>query len=343
MTVTASGGGARGSRQVRVGRLARLAGCAAVSMVVGVALAAAPALGATAEIHILTNVSGPGPAYQLQAQLKAFSSGAHVLTITNPSSNASVGSGMGILTGVELDGPGGFPPEDDPTLSCSSCNYSADGAHTSDAGDGFNTFATRNTAVAFDEGTQDGTCEQSQAFEDLGPQVAVCDFASEGSQGQGVGGVPPGQSVTITYTTGSSPSTPTLDGRNLYRLEEHFDFNDKAPRCRPSGYGNEARDPGAFPSRAVAASSCTVPATPKIDKVQIHPRKHTARFHQKAKGATKFACELLHNGKVLFLHSCGPWKWYANPLRPGRYDYLVWGVNSAGRSKTPAFQSFRMS
>jgi hypothetical protein len=86
-----------------------------------------------------------------------------------------------------------------------------------------------------------------------------------------------------------------------------------------------------------------VPATPKIDKVQIHPGKHTARFHQKAKGATKFACELLHNGKVLFLHSCGPWKWYANPLRPGRHDYVVWGVNSAGRSKTPAFESFRMN
>jgi hypothetical protein len=310
-------------------------------MVAVAALAAAPALGATAQIHILTNVSGPGPAYQLQAQLKAFSGGTHVLTITNPSSNASVGSGKGILTGVELDGPGGFPPEDDPTLSCSSCNYAAHAS--SDSGDGFNTFDTRNPhVVAFDEGTQDGTCEPSQAFEDLGEQVATCDFASEGSQGQGVGGVPPGQSVTITYTTESSSSTPTLSGRNLYRVEEHFDFNDKAPACRPSGYGNEARDLGPFRPRAVAASSCTVPATPKIDKVQIDPKKHTARFHQKSKGATKFECELLHNGKKLFLHSCGPWKGYASPLRPGRYDYLVWGVNRAGRSKAPAFQAFRM-
>jgi hypothetical protein len=163
--------------------------------------------------------------------------------------------------------------------------------------------------------------------------VMICRFAGEGFHGEAESGIRPGQSVTFRYST-----TAGLPG--LYRVEEHFDYNDEAPQCRPTGYGNEARDPGALPVGAMAASSCTVPANPKIDQVLINQKKHTARFHQQAKGATNFACELIRNNKLLFFRSCGPSKWYANPLKPGKYVYLVWAVNSAGRSKRAGFQGF---
>jgi hypothetical protein len=333
MTMTASDGGAGGSRRVLVGRLARLAGCAAVSMVFVVALAAAPAL--ADKIDVLTNTSpflegtnggrtfGAIPDYALQAELTSSSDGVHTLKLTNPASNASVASGQGVITGVELDGPGGATVNDNAECCGLGAYLNSNDAFRSPMdGDFFDVLGTTPNQFS-------GSCDVQDTQD-----VATCKFAEEGFQGA-EGGIFPGQTYTVTYrTVGGVPG--------LYRLEVHFDFNDLAPGCRPRGYGNEARDRGSSPFGATAASSCKVPATPKIDDVNIDRSKRTAQFHQKAKGATSFTCELLRNRKVLFLHSCGAKKWYSHPLKPGTYVYLVWAGNRAGRSKAAGFMNFKL-
>jgi hypothetical protein len=53
-------------------------------------------------------------------------------------------------------------------------------------------------------------------------------------------------------------------------------------------------------------------------------------------------CELIHNSKVKYRAACGSTKRYSNRLSPGKYLFLVWGVNKAGSDPHPMEKKFTL-
>lgn len=97
-----------------------------------------------------------------------------------------------------------------------------------------------------------------------------------------------------------------------------------------------------------ALKSKTAPARPthsKITKAKINAHKHTASFSFSARGASRFQCELIpptkkgHKKPKVTFGSCRSPKTYKH-LKPGKYTFLVRGVNSAGGDRTPARKTF---
>ena len=94
-------------------------------------------------------------------------------------------------------------------------------------------------------------------------------------------------------------------------------------------------------AHARVADKCTPPSKTRITQAKIN--RNTAFFRFTARLATKFECELVRNGKIMFRHSCQSPKPYANPLPRGTYKFIVWGVNRAGIDRRPAQKSFKIS
>jgi hypothetical protein len=91
-----------------------------------------------------------------------------------------------------------------------------------------------------------------------------------------------------------------------------------------------------------AADNCAPPGTTKITKAKISPQQGSASFSYQAKRATRYECELVDNKKLKFRASCGSDKKYANGLAPGKYAFIVWGVNAGGGSAKAAVKKFQI-
>ena len=89
---------------------------------------------------------------------------------------------------------------------------------------------------------------------------------------------------------------------------------------------------------ARVADNCTPPSHTRITDAKIKAK--TALFRFKARLATSFWCELIRNNQVMFNRSCHSPKPYANPLPPGKYIFLVSGVNRGGMDSTAAVKKF---
>jgi len=89
---------------------------------------------------------------------------------------------------------------------------------------------------------------------------------------------------------------------------------------------------------ARANDSCTPPSNTRIIEAKINT--NTAFFRFKARLATRFWCELIRNKRVMFNRSCQSPKPYANPLPPGKYTFLVSGVNRGGMDSKAAVKQF---
>jgi hypothetical protein len=100
-----------------------------------------------------------------------------------------------------------------------------------------------------------------------------------------------------------------------------------------------ANDSGAADARV--ADKCTPPSNTRITQAKIN--RNTAFFRFAARLATRFECQLLRNGKIMFRRSCQSPKPYANRLPRGKYKFLVSGINRAGIDRRPAQKSFTIS
>jgi hypothetical protein len=89
------------------------------------------------------------------------------------------------------------------------------------------------------------------------------------------------------------------------------------------------------------ADKCTPPSNTRITQAKIN--RNTAFFRFSARLATRFECELLRNGKIMFRRSCQSPKPYANRLPRGTYKFVVRGINRAGIDRRPAQKSFTIS
>jgi hypothetical protein len=95
-------------------------------------------------------------------------------------------------------------------------------------------------------------------------------------------------------------------------------------------------------SDAVIADACAPPGPAKLTSAKINQRARTASFRYVANHAMHYQCELLYNKIVKYRAPCGPAKQYANPLAPGKYAFVVWGVNAGGGSAQTAVKKFKI-
>jgi hypothetical protein len=245
--------------------------------------------------------------YSVQATISNPSGRESDVTITNPQSNADQG-GTGVITAVTLAGPGGTFQNDpgyDPTQV------------------GF--FGTPFTSTV-------GDCNTGK----FNPDYLTCMF-SDYSAFDASGGIAPGDSVTITYT-----SPPGGDANNLWAVDVDFDFDDLGPDCRPSGFSDTLRRAIMSSQKFGYASDCAPPTNVKIVSEHIHQKSRTASFSQSAKHATGYFCELYRGGHMMFAHKCSAKKAYTDSLPRGTYTYEVWGLNKHGRSPDAAIRRFKL-
>jgi hypothetical protein len=94
-------------------------------------------------------------------------------------------------------------------------------------------------------------------------------------------------------------------------------------------------------SLAYAADNCTQPGNTRIAKAKINQKAGAASFAYKAKYATKYVCELLHDNHITHRTSCGAAKSYAG-LDSGTYFFLVWGANRAGVAQKATVYGFKI-
>jgi hypothetical protein len=246
----------------------------------------------------------------------------NTLTITNPGENEALvfaydNGDQGVITSVDLNGPGGYTGNGGP------------GGNGAVANGSF----TANKPFTVNSPSGIGSCNVLDYIN------AFCSFARYTGE-DASGGLHPGQSATITYPTNAPGS--------LGSVSVNFDYDDIFPHCRPSGYGDDAvfhSDFGELGSTAAASSAndCLPPVKVRITAVHINKKKHTASFHQTAKHATGFGCILKRNNKVMFDHSCGATKAYTHRLPGGSYIYQVWAVNKSGVSRDFAVAHFKLS
>jgi hypothetical protein len=117
-----------------------------------------------------------------------------------------------------------------------------------------------------------------------------------------------------------------------------FNFQNYIASCRPGGHGpRRGSDAGPI---AGQADNCNPPTGTKITVAKINQGRHTAFFRFTAHHASRFQCELIRNGKIMFRRTCNSPKPYANPLSKGRYLFVVMGVNHAGMDPVPAMKLF---
>jgi hypothetical protein len=90
----------------------------------------------------------------------------------------------------------------------------------------------------------------------------------------------------------------------------------------------------------VIADVCAPPGPTKITGANINQATKTASFQYFAKHALHYQCELLVDKSVKSRGQCGAMKKYTTPLSPGKYVFVVWGVNNGGGSARPATKQF---
>jgi hypothetical protein len=138
-------------------------------------------------------------------------------------------------------------------------------------------------------------------------------------------------------------SCPNLFGgfgpgaQQSYILDTNQNQNDPTPL---SGVNLTIAMCGHAASDAVIADKCAPPGPTKITSAKIDQAAHTAAFHYVAKHAVHYECELLDSKGVKYRASCGSTKKYGNPLAPGKYIFLVWGVNNGGGTAKAAVKKF---
>jgi hypothetical protein len=93
---------------------------------------------------------------------------------------------------------------------------------------------------------------------------------------------------------------------------------------------------------AVIAVRCTPPGPTKITKMTIDQHARTAAFAYHAGHAMHYECELVYKHKLKFRAPCGSQKKYAHGLAPGKYTFVVWGVNAGGGSAKAAAEKFKI-
>lgn len=257
-----------------------------------------------------TAQGNPRVGWAVQARLSG-----NTVTITNPPVNFAVASNTGdggIITSVELNGPGGY------------------GGNGGQGGNGLtaNGSFTHTRPITVTSPSSLNGCSITDY------NKVNCTFADANSNDTSQG-IHPGQSATITYST-DAPGY-------LQSVSVNFDFDDLYLYCRPSAFGSDLRFHSDFTAvGSSAANNCLPPAKVRITSMHINTRKHTARFHQTATGARGFRCELYRNGRLKFDHTCGATKVYANRLPRGRYIYEVWAVNKSGVSSDFAVAQFKI-
>lgn len=235
------------------------------------------------------------------------------VTITNPLSNADLG-GSGIITSANLEGPDGWTANQPGAPFTKNGDFDITTPATSTVGDcppvNINGHVT--------------------TFQTLPCFFAVY-FGDTAS-----GGIVPGQTATITYSTSNPDKSNVLNS-----VYVSFDYDDLWPNCRPGGYSD------AFAAMATKgplgyAPDCVPPLKTKIKSVKINHHAHTASFKQTAQHATTFFCQLYRGGHQMFAHKCGATKVYAHRLPSGTYTYVVWGENKHGRSPLPGSVEFKL-
>jgi hypothetical protein len=152
------------------------------------------------------------------------------------------------------------------------------------------------------------------------PINVQCFFARYGARAAS-GGIHPGESATITY--------PSNGHGILDSVSVNYDFADIFPGCRPSGFGSDLRFGPTFTAGA-AAADCLAPTNVRITAMHINTKQRTASFRQTAQHATGFGCRLERNNTVMFSHSCGAHKVYANPLPAARTSIRCGGSTNPG-------------
>ena len=55
-----------------------------------------------------------------------------------------------------------------------------------------------------------------------------------------------------------------------------------------------------------------------------------------------YECELLYRHRLKFRAPCASHKSYAHGLAPGKYAFVVWGVNAGGGSAKAAAEKFKI-
>ncbi len=209
------------------------------------------------------------------------------LTVTNPQSNQVLAQNSsdgdpGIITSIDLNGPGG---------------YQGNGGN----GGGGLTANGSFTALEPFTATSASPINECSIMDYIN---AECDFADPNSPDTSTG-IQPGQSVTITY--------PTNMPGYLDTVSVNFDFDNLFLTCRPSGFGSDLlfspdfTGLGRIPETS-SDNSCLPPSKVQITAMHIDTRKRTASFHQTAKGANGFGCRLSRDGTLMFDHSCGATK-----------------------------------
>jgi hypothetical protein len=91
---------------------------------------------------------------------------------------------------------------------------------------------------------------------------------------------------------------------------------------------------------AVIAVRCTPPGPTRITRTSIDQHARTAAFAYHAGHAMHYECELIDKHRLKFRAPCGSQKKYAHGLAPGKYTFVVWGVNAGGGSAKAAGEKF---
>jgi len=238
-------------------------------------------------------------------------------TVTNPPINEGLviheGNGdLGIITSVDLNGPGG---------------YTGNGGNGGDGLTPLGSFTAHKPFVV----TSPSPINECFIMDSINAQ---CTFA-DGTSRNASGGLSPGQSATITY--------PTNMPGYLWSVSVNYDYDNIYPNCRPGGYGSDFRFSSSLPNATAAASgSCQPPSKVKITSMHVNAAKGTASFTQTAQRATGFFCELLRDNQKMFANSCGAKKTYGHRLPAGSYGYEVWATSHAGSSAAFAIAGFKI-
>jgi hypothetical protein len=122
-----------------------------------------------------------------------------------------------------------------------------------------------------------------------------------------------------------------------YILDTNQNQNDPTPL---SSVNIRVTECGQTGSNAVIADACAPPGPTKITRAQINQANGTASFQYVAKHALHYQCELLVGKSVKSRSQCGAMKNYTTSLSPGKYLFVVWGVNNGGGSARPATKQF---
>jgi hypothetical protein len=149
--------------------------------------------------------------------------------------------------------------------------------------------------------------------------------------------IPPGAPNRQSFTCPNFFGGFGPGAQQSYILDTNQNQNDPTPL---SGVNVTVTECGQTGTDAVVADSCAPPGPTKLTSAKINQQARTASFKYVASHAMHYECELLYNKILKYRASCGSSKKYANPLAPGKYAFLVWGVNNGGGSANAALKKF---